>query len=179
MIDLRIEFEGMDDVLARVDPERVPVALRAMVTGLARILLRYAQQDSPVRTGNLRRAGFMQVEGDGQSSIVAFATKYAGVVEGGSVAHEIMARNARTLAFVPTSYSSLADALRASEASRATGSAGADSDGLVIFPVHVFHPGTIANPFMQSAWEDAGPDAQEFIGQVGQRWITTGEQEEE
>jgi hypothetical protein len=179
MVNLTIDTEGFDEILKRLDPDRVPQVIRSMVTGLARILLRWSQINAPVRTGNLRRSGFMRVETDGQSSIVAYGTKYAGVIEGGSAAHQIAAVNAQTLAFIPSSFTNLEDAQRASEGSRATGSvklrgAQAATD-LVIFPTHVFHPGTIENPFMARGWDDGASDAEDFIGELGSRWISGSE----
>jgi hypothetical protein len=181
MVNLTVEFDGLDDILNRLDPARVQDAVRAVVTGTARLLLRYSQMDAPVAAGSLRRAGFMQVEADGQSAIVAYGISYAGVVEGGSIAHDIFARNARTLAFIPSSFGSLADAQASVKAQRATGAvskSGARGD-LVIFPTHVFHPGTMANPFLQRGWEDAGPEASALVSDIGQKWMGGEDQVEE
>jgi hypothetical protein len=171
----------MEDFLNRIDPLRIPEATRAMVSGMARLLLRFSQLDSPVRTGNLRRAGFSQIEDDGQSAIVAYGVSYAGVVEGGSQAHEIAARNARTLAFVPTSFNSLAGAERSVNARRASGAlttGESQNPGVAVFPTHVFHPGTLANPFMIQGWDDAEDDVATMISEVGQHWMRGEEQTE-
>lgn len=172
-ISLSINPEGMDELLRRLDPARIPAAVRAMVSGVARLLLRYSQLDSPVRSGTLRRAGFMQIEDDGQSAIVAYGVNYAGPVEGGTQAHDIFARNAATLAFIPSSFNSLAAATAAVTARRATGAVakGAVAQGLAVFPTHVFHPGTLANPFLARGWEDAHDETATLISEVGQRLL--------
>lgn len=120
----------------------------------------------------------MQIEEDGQSAIVAYGTSYAGVVEGGSQAHEIMARNALTLAFIPSSFGSLAAAQTASESRRRTGAVSASraAQDVTIFPTHVFHPGTLANPFMVRGWADAAEDVAAMIQQVGKHMIGDGDQ---
>jgi hypothetical protein len=180
-VNLTIDPEGMEDLLLRLDPARVPEAVRAIVTGTARLLLRYSQLDAPVATGTLRRAGFMQIEDDGQSAIVAYGVKYAGVVEGGSQPHDIFARNAQTLAFIPSSFNSLAGAEQSLTARRSTGAISrseASSPDLTVFPTHVFHPGTIANPFLARGWEDAHEEAGTLVSEVGQRWLRGEEQVE-
>jgi hypothetical protein len=181
MVNLTVTFDGLDDILNRLDPARVQDTVRAVVTGTARLLLRYSQMDAPVATGTLRRAGFMQVESDGQSAIVAYGISYAGVMESGSIAHDIYARNAKTLAFIPSSFGSLADAqasLTAQRKSGAVSKSGAKGD-LVIFPTHVYHPGTLANPFLQRGWEDAGPEAGALVSDIGQKWMGGEDQVEQ
>lgn len=163
----------MDDLLKRLDPSRVAGALMSLLTGMTRLLLRYSQERSPVATGNLRRAGFMLVSGDGLSAMVGYGTKYAGVVEDGSRAHVIAAHNRASLAFVPNSFATLAQATTAIDASRGTGQVkkSAAAHALAIFPKFVNHPGTDPNPFLVEGWEDAKPDVLVFMGEVGQRYI--------
>ena len=180
-MNLSVQLDGLDDILNRLDPARAQDAVKAVVTGTARLLLRYSQLDAPVRSGSLRRAGFMQVEADGQSAIVAYGIGYAGVMEAGSVAHDIFARNAKTLAFIPSSFSSLADAQASVTARRKTGAVakGSGAQALAIFPTHVFHPGTLANPFLAQGWDDAGPEASALVSDIGLRWMGGEDQVEE
>jgi hypothetical protein len=173
VINLRADFTGLDEILQRLDSSRIPAVLTSLVTGLSRILLRFGQMGAPVATGNLRRSAFMLMTDD-LNGVVGFGTKYAGVVEGGSAAHTIAAVNARTLAFIPTNFSTLADATAASTASRKSGQVKKNkrAQGLAIFPMHVYHPGTVANPFFEQAWSDAQSDAAEFLAEVGSRYVS-------
>jgi hypothetical protein len=170
VISFNVDLTGYDEILRRLDSARIPDSIRSMVTGLTRLLLRYSQIASPVRSGTLRRSGFMLVDGSGMSAIVGFGTKYAGVVSGGSVPHDIGPIQHRTLAFLPTSYPNLVQAQRASSGLRRTGSNSEYTNDLRIFPSHVYHPGTTANPFLQSGWSDAQPEAEQFIVEVGATW---------
>jgi len=174
VINLQVDVTGLDDILARLDPQRAKDALGSMVSGLSTLLLRWSQMDAPVATGNLRRSGFQMMSGDGLGAVVGYGTKYAASVEDGSRAHEIAAVNAQTLAFVPTSFSNLADATAASTASRGTGQVKANdrAQGLAIFPRYVNHPGTTANPFLAQGWEDARDDAAAFLAEVGSRYVS-------
>lgn len=177
MIQFRVDLSNWDDYLQRLHPERVAAAVKAMTTGLARLLLRYSQMNAPVRTGNLRRAGFMTVDADGLSAIVGYASGYAGVMEAGSKPHEIAAVNAISLAFIPSSFASLSDAVAASKQKRRTGTARPNSD-YIIFPRHVFHPGTVAEPFMATGWEDSKPEAEQWLVEVGSHFVKGEDQEE-
>jgi hypothetical protein len=177
VIHFNVDLTSWDDFLQRLHPDRVASAVKAMTTGLARLLLRYSQMNAPVRTGNLRRSGFMIVDDDGLAAIVGYATGYAGVIEAGSKPHDIAAVNALSLAFIPSSFPSLADAVAASKQKRRTGTAKPNSD-YIIFPRHVFHPGTVAEPFLATGWEDSKPDAQQFLVEVGSHFVKGEEQDE-
>jgi hypothetical protein len=173
MINFTVDVTGMDDILGRLDPNRVGPAITAMVTGTMRLLLRYSQINAPVREGNLRRSGFMQVSADGLSAIVGYGSKYAGSIEDGSRAHEIAAVNARSLAFIPTSFATLSQAVAASNGSRRSGAVKSNksAQSVVMFRQYVEHPGTISNPFLVNGWDDAQAETSAWLAEVGSRYV--------
>jgi len=133
---ISIKITGINEVYGKAKNfrengrEAINSALRAMLEYYRGVIVRKA----PVRTGNLRRSFFTEFS-DLKVSLFS-NTKYGDFVHEGTRAHTIRIVRKKVLA---------------TRLSKAPNWRGAKSGGYAIFGKEVQHPGTKANPFVETA----------------------------
>jgi hypothetical protein len=180
-VQFDFDLDQFNHVMDIVAPERARLALGSLLSGTRMLILRNAQIEAPVRTGNLRRSGFSDVDKDALVAHVAFGgaellqnghVDYAAMVEGGTGPHPIYPKLASALRFIATSYGSQAAAQRASSGSRATGTAKKGFEDIYIFRNFVLHhPGTVANPFLDRGYQHSEDEITNLMGRVAVRFM--------
>ena len=107
-----------------------------------RILLRYADRNTPDKTGTLRRGNQSEVSASGDYGRVFNQVPYANYVHGGTRPHVIRPRSpGGVLAFT--------------------------IGGQMVFAKRVNHPGTKANPFYDHAVSQSASERDAMLARVG------------
>jgi len=174
-VQFQFDLDQFNHIMDIVAPEKARLALASLLSGSRMLILRNAQIEAPVRTGNLRRSGFSDVDKDLLIAHVAFGgsellttghTDYAAMVEGGTGPHPIYPRLASALRFIPNTAGGLA------LGQRATGTAKKGFEDLYIFRNFVLHhPGTVANPFLDRGYQHSEDEITNLMGRVAVRFM--------
>lgn len=115
--------------------------LKFLMTEALPLITKYIDATTPYKTGKLR-AGTTFGLTSGNAAFIRNAERHAMAVHEGSKAHDIVAKNAKFLAFNP--------------------------GGGTIFRKKVRHPGNAANPFITRGTEQAQPALSQLLATWGQ-----------
>lgn len=126
----------------------VQLQKKLLIDVTIRILLRYADRNTPQKTGQLRRGNQSEVVASGDYGRVFNQVPYANYVHGGTRPHVIRPRSpGGVLAF--------------------------KIGGQMVFTKRVNHPGTKANPFYDRAIEQSEGERMALLQRTGDQIVAT------
>lgn len=136
---------GMRELFRRLDAVANPAARRQTMTQVGLVALGYIKQETPVKTGNLRRQNRL-LRVTATSAVFTNDASYAKAVHDGARAHDIVPRNRKALRW-------------------------RGRDGQMHFARRVRHPGNKPNRFMTRGLQRAGAEGgRKIVDGVVQAW---------
>ena len=158
-------IKGLEELMAKVEnPETIAAPYRQAFSNCLNEIKRRAGELAPVDRDMLR--GYIAeapIEMDSNPiplwGVVHSPAEYSSYVEYGTLPHDIYPKNKKALAFQAGG--------KLSRGTRRRGRTRMIGGGDMIIVKHVHHPGTKANPFMETALTDSIPELENYLQEAG------------